>query len=272
MCGLFGIVGRGINRDDLSIFKDLMLFSAVRGIDATGVAVGNSNSNNVTIIKKTRDAIYYLQTLEKKEEAALDNLTANFFLGHTRWATTGKKTVDAAQPFEHGKITGTHNGTITSIPFDKFNSDSDALFSRINELGIRKTISLLKPSDSYALVYYDKSTRQLNFLRNIKRVLYFALNEHRETLYYSSENGILNAALWRHGISTKIYYFSEDINYSINPTNLKGKKGGFLYDAFEVKPEGADNSKKTEIPWIDDEDQTIIKSETQTQDGPNADV
>lgn len=259
MCGLFGIIGQGINRDDCNFFQDIMIFSAVRGTDATGFACGSTHGKGY-VNKKASDPIWFLQNLSKLEERDIDNVSYNYFLGHTRLATKGEKTVAAAQPFEYNRIAGTHNGTL-DINFDGFQSDSDAMFSRINSMGIKTTISMMKPNDAYAIVYYDKTDKSVNFIHNGKRKLYFALNEKRNTLYYASENGMLIAALWRNGIEAKPFFFSEDFLVSVKPQDLKHKGDlkytstklipDFIKDKKEVPFDGGVDKDKTEGPSVD---------------------
>ena len=230
MCGLFGVIGQGISKEDLAIFQDLMIFNAVRGTDSTGVATGRSatfkvrgTDTTVKVIKKACDPIWFLQNLEKDEEKNMNDTFHDFYLGHDRWKTTGEVTKEAAQPFEYSNVVGTHNGTFSSLKLEGFQSDSDAFFNRVNELGIRATVMTLKPQqDGYALVWYDKVERKIKFLRNGKKNFWFTYHPTRNVLYYSSELGMLRAALDRRGIDyTDVFYPQIDTLYTIDPQNLK---------------------------------------------------
>lgn len=231
MCGLFGIIGNGINREDIKIFRDLMLLNAVRGVDSTGFVSGRTNTwkmnkmvaGDHSLIKYTYDPIWFQRTLDKEEESVLDDCFHNYKLGHTRWATVGEVTSLAAQPFDHPNIVGTHNGTFNSIDATKHHSDSDAFWDRVNKEGITKVVEGLNPeNDGYALVWYDKEIKRVRILRNKKKIVWFAYHRSKEVMYYSSEKGILAAALNRNGVYPEEYYYpQEDTMYSFDPSNLK---------------------------------------------------
>lgn len=242
MCGLFGIIGQGITKDDTIVFRDLMLLNAIRGTDSTGFASGRSKANHknlkeIYLSKKVNDAIYFLQSLSKEDEDALDNVFHDFKLGHTRWATTGEVVLGAAQPFNRENIVGTHNGTFGSINFTGFNSDSDAFYHRVNELGMRATIQTVKPKeDGYALVWHDKNEGTIKILRNEKKMIWFTYHPTRQVMYYCSELGLLKAALDRRSIKYEdCFYPMPDTMYSFDPQRLKkGTKP--TYTAAIVKP------------------------------------
>jgi len=240
MCGLFGIIGYGISTTDHKVLRDLAVMSALRGIDATGIAFGSSVSKQ-RVIKKLEDPIWFFQNLTKQEDKDLDNLSHNFFMGHTRFATKGDMSIQAAQPFNYKNVIGTHNGTV-DIDFKSFHSDSDALYSRIDQLGIKATIHMMKKGDAYALVYFDKKSETINFINNGKRKLYFALNDKRDTMYYASENGMLIAALWRNGIEAKPFFFSEDVLVSVKPHALKLPTGELRMVTEKLSPFEVENS------------------------------
>lgn len=246
MCGLYGIIGQGINRDDILVFKDLMIMMAIRGHHSTGFATGRSNDwgtgknqkkrSETVVVKKAFDPIWFLENLEKDEESAINETFHDYFLGHDRFATTGEINQSAAHPFEHGNIVGTHNGTFHSLNHEGFHSDSDAFFSRVGELGIKAAVMTLKPNDKYAVIWYDKSTGRVNFLRNRDKMFWFCYHPIRNTMYYCSELGALRWAMERRGIKPDEYYHPrEDIMYTIDPQNLR-RKNKFLFSTQEVKP------------------------------------
>jgi hypothetical protein len=73
-----------------------------RGGDSWGMAVIDEESNQVNVTRGLGNAADHAHVLAD----------ANMFLGHTRLATTGAKTIENAHPFEIGNIIGAHNGII----------------------------------------------------------------------------------------------------------------------------------------------------------------
>lgn len=241
MCGLFGLVGSGITHQDLTVLQDLAIMSTVRGYEGTGFALGAVHKpQRVHIIKKEKsDPLWFYRTLSKDDAKEMDNPCWDFFLGHCRKPTEGDE--HGVQPFDFSEITGTHNGTV-EINQEGFHSDSQALYSKINDLGIHATLKTLKDNDSYSLVWWDKKTRTVNFLRNSKRPLWFCLNDTRTVLYYASELGILRAALERRDIkllANTHYYPQPGVLYQFEPRVLKNKgEMVFRSEVLSSKEEG----------------------------------
>ena len=237
MCGLFGILGNGIIREDIGVFKDLMVFSALRGQDSTGFAAGNSRSNSeVKVVKAATDPLYFLQFMDDKDKDFLDKTSNNFFMGHTRARTRGETGVKGAQPFDVGGMIGTHNGTIDG-EFEGFNSDSEKFISNISYLGIRGATKRLLSSDAYATVVYNKKTKDIVISRNSARPLFYALHPQRHVLYYASEAGMLYAACWRNRVFPEdTFSFHPDIAYFINPAEII-RKNKFTYRFADLKPQ-----------------------------------
>ena len=264
MCGLFGVIGPGIQRPDLSVFRDLMVFSSVRGVDGTGFYVGNSRTNKGTLAKLGGDSIYFLETLNKTEESELDKTSNNFFIGHTRFRTRGDGGIKGSQPFDTGGIVGTHNGTIDH-DFEGYASDSEKFLTNIAFAGPKAAVSKLTNKDAFAVVAYDKSKRDILIMRNDKRTLFFALNQTREVLYYASEAGFLYAALWRNGIATPdgVSSFHPNVAYYFNPSDIIRKKK-LYYRYLELPPPAV---KETPVTT-----QTQESPTEKTNDSPPFDV
>ena len=249
MCGLFGVIGSGINQNDLNIFQDLLVFNAVRGWDGTGVMTANTNTKNgnINIHKKAYDSFWYLRTLEKKQSSNLSNISNNVFIGHTRWATVGKTNDEAAQPFEMKSFIGTHNGTI-DLDWKDYNSDSEAFFQKIEEIGPKAAVATLGDKDAFAIVSYHKPSRHVYMMRNDKRSLNFAICPDRSVLYYASELGMLKAALERHNVKPAQYWFPKPyILYEFDPKSIRDlteKEDGKLYKANLVSTEHLIDNKE----------------------------
>lgn len=219
MCGHFGMMGAGIQFIDTKILKELSFAAMLRGRDGTGIAYGKSHEkgNKPTILKDNGDALYFDWGIKDDERKKLNNVNNNYFIGHTRWLTTGKPTYEATHPFEHSKLVGAHNGTLF-YDYEGYANDSDKLFGRINDVGIQAAINELDKDDAYALVWYDKETKKVNFLRNEKRELYFALHPDRSVLYWFSEAAGLRWILARNGVVPKVVWeATENVKFTFDP-------------------------------------------------------
>ena len=106
-CGIFGIFGHA----EASTLTQLGLFALQhRGQEACGiVAAENGELHQHRAIGLVADVL---------NEEVLKKLTGFAAIGHTRYSTAGKNTIDEVQPFsvtcQHGKIAVCHNG---NLPF-----------------------------------------------------------------------------------------------------------------------------------------------------------
>ena len=92
MCGLFGIAGPGIIKEDLSVFVELGHVSQFRGTDGTGVFQTNTNRKNTSFYFK-KDVNFNDWTYDNsrlKRNSLLEDVTCDFIMGHVRAATSGK--------------------------------------------------------------------------------------------------------------------------------------------------------------------------------------
>jgi len=190
LCGICGIAGN-IQHVDRDIFKELLIICQLRGKDATGAfSVGVDNSVGMAKTVGTPDRLFDLKSFDKE----VDRYNAKVLVGHCRAKTMGDNTHRNAHPFQHGAITGVHNGTLQSWRTGKnttgFQVDSDWLYSHIWEVGVEEAISSV--SGAWALVYWNASNNTLNFLKNDERPLFFAWSEDRQVMYWASEAWMLN--------------------------------------------------------------------------------
>lgn len=240
MCGLFGIMGGGIQSSDLIILENLSYISAMRGTDSTGVAYGNSNvhqKDKAAKVFKVNGDPFYFQFMAKNAKD-IDSVFNNFFIGHTRSATRGEMTPRAAHPYDFTGLVGAHNGTIKSYHhgFDGYPTDSARLYATIDEKGIQEALNELNDDDAFALVWYDKETKKVNFLRNSLRPLYFAISHDHRVMYWYSEAAMLRALLERHNVKhSGIFEFTEGVIFSFDPSKIGGKKINDCYTTDEVE-------------------------------------
>src|SRR6186713_3317699 len=103
MCGIIGYIG---DKQVLPVLIDGLRRLEYRGYDAAGVAVVRGG-----LIDLRRSA-GKLSNLE--QVIAIDPITGDYGVGHTRWATHGRPTEENAHPHRDctGKIVVVHNGII----------------------------------------------------------------------------------------------------------------------------------------------------------------
>ena len=101
MCGIVGYVGPSEASD---ILMDGLRRLEYRGYDSAGLAVMNFGSARIV---RTKGKLINLAKALRAEP--LDGSTG---IGHTRWATHGRPSVDNAHPHKSGAVTVVHNGII----------------------------------------------------------------------------------------------------------------------------------------------------------------
>ena len=226
MCGLVGIAGDLGFRHEM-FMKRLLLLDYFRGTDSTGLAAIRTAGDTV-LAKAAVNPITFFDM--KSFEKALNGYQSTAFIGHNRAATLGKVNDANAHPYQHGDITGAHNGTLDKRSWERLemesgattDTDSAAIFACINEIGIDDTIKLMETgktasTGAWALVWYDKVSNRLNFIKNEHRPLWFAFNKTRDELYWASEWPMLNAAAQMTKASDWDDWYTDDNGYSFFP-------------------------------------------------------
>lgn len=244
MCGHFGMAGIGIIQEDLNIFRDLGCISDIyRGGDGSGVYQVNSRSNsskyknNYEYLHKTMfpfSVMLYDLDVEASDtpelKTFLSSCVPDVFIGHVRAATLGKISHSNAHPFSFQNIVGAHNGTLKDSKYidtrkENALTDSELLFSDINQRGIVSVINELDPNSAYAIVQYDRHNRKIHLYRNDKRPLYVAFNEERNVLYWASEAAFLRFVLNRRVVRTSICALRSHMIYEIDPQTVNKSRG-----------------------------------------------
>ncbi len=192
MCGIIGGAGR-IYKPGEDMVMQLLMLDTQRGPHSTGlmsVDKIHGQAQTVKCVGTPWDLV---------EVPAFDKLwkrSHKVLLGHNRWATRGKITARNAHPFTHGHITGVHNGTLRDQKLltnhKNFEVDSDNIFHDINANGAEETIKTL--DGAYCLVWFNGKEQTINFIRNHERTMYIAKSKDGFSMYWASEQWMLNVA------------------------------------------------------------------------------
>ena len=101
MCGIVGYVGK--NKKCLPVIISGLETLEYRGYDSAGIAY--KKDDKINIVKQKGKIINLKEKINLNDES-------NLGIGHTRWATHGKPTIENSHPHNVGKITIVHNGII----------------------------------------------------------------------------------------------------------------------------------------------------------------
>ena len=101
MCGIVGILGKTqVARSMVDALKRL----EYRGYDSAGVA---TISDGVLARRRAEGKLFNLE-----KDLDDDPLAGEIGIGHTRWATHGRPTLNNAHPHTAGRVAVVHNGII----------------------------------------------------------------------------------------------------------------------------------------------------------------
>ena len=150
-CGIFGIFGHA----EASTLTQLGLFALQhRGQEACGIVSADQGE-----LYQFRSTGLIADVLT---EEVLKKLPGKSAIGHTRYSTAGKNTIEEVQPFsvtcQHGKIAVCHNGNLP--------------FAEANRLELEKKGAIFSStSDTETILHAVARTPALNVIEAIKMVL-----------------------------------------------------------------------------------------------------
>lgn len=205
MCGLVAVVSKAFNgftSRDKDVFSQMLFADTLRGDDATGTMLVDNNGN-LDLAKEATTAPWFQGTSEYRdlEVKAVRNGAA--WVGHNRKATRGEIKDENAHPFVvDNRIVLVHNGTLYGDHTKIANTevDSHAIAHLIHQKEDNVEAALSELNGAYALIWYDVKNRELNFVRNDDRPLYYI--ETNSAWYWASEAGMLAWIMNRNNVPT----------------------------------------------------------------------
>lgn len=211
MCGIVGIIGIDVVSTVINGLKRL----EYRGCDSAGIAfIGQDDKLHI------HKALGSTENLEAKVNEI--HCVSNLAIGHTRWATHGRVTVDNAHPHFTDKVAIVHNGIVenhvslrkqlidTGYIF-KAQTDSEViavLLTSYLDKGLshheafRQTIDRLK--GSYALVAILDQDSDTMFVAKRSAPVVLGLSDNDECLAVASDGLALS------DIVSKLVYLEDD--------------------------------------------------------------
>ena len=185
MCGIVGVIGNNKTTDILLNGLEKLEY---RGYDSAGIYVNNQNGKDFLVKEVGK--------ISKLENAVGDDVQGSVGIGHTRWATHGKPTIENAHPHfsEDERFYLVHNGVLTNYEElkNKYLNDVDFKSQTDTEVAVqlvdhfakegldgekafRKALSLIQGSYAFAMV--DKEQPDRIFVAKNKSPLLIGLGD-----------------------------------------------------------------------------------------------
>ena len=227
MCGLVGMAGNIILSTHGKMFRDMLLFDSVRGMDSTGVALVPLNQTLSVQIQKELGGptnLFELSTNTLLNLRGIPTVQSRCLIGHNRAATLGAVSVNNAHPFTYGHITGAHNGTLIDWyeleGYKESDVDSQSIFLTIEKKGIDHCWKSFR--GDAAISYWDDNEQTMNFVRNTGRTLFYGFNKEKDVLFWASEQWMISVAANRNNIQLE---------------TITNKNGELVYNIQMFKPD-----------------------------------
>ena len=241
MCGIVGYISvtpQGISKKESQFFEDLLIADSVRGRDGTGVVKVNQKGESLFLKKAGGPFELFSSPNYNQFHIKQQNEKITALIGHNRFGTTGSALTECAHPFTFGNITMVHNGTLlrhSPLPkFMQFRTDSEALCSAINDLGIQDTIK--KVWGSFSIVYFNAQDNTINFARNEHRPLFFCEIVKDTSFAFASEDDMLAWFIKRHFPDAHQQQIYDLVPYNLMTIALSSKKVSFTKLISHIPP------------------------------------
>lgn len=185
-----------LNASHDAVFNNLLTVCQLRGRDATGV-IRVKTSNEWNFAKRVGTPELLIDS--KSYDREIMNGLSKVLIGHCRAKTVGQNITRNAHPFDFENVIGVHNGTLRGHyqheGWTDMEVDSELLYYHINKYGVDEAISSFDEDGAWALSYWNKEDKTLNFIRNKERPLYFTHSKDLDILLWASEAWMLGAAM-----------------------------------------------------------------------------
>lgn len=198
MCGIVSLIARksmGFYHKDMEILEALLVLDGhFRGLDSTG-AFQVLRNRQVHGVKQASHPYHLFSTdmWPKFTQRAIQ--TGRVIVGHNRKATQGAINSENAHPFNEGKITLVHNGTLREHKkMAEVDVDSHAVCHALNS---QPALDVLKEvNGAFAFVWWDSEKDRLFAIRNEERPLHLVTTDDMYILI--SEPWMASAILGKH--------------------------------------------------------------------------
>lgn len=230
MCGLVGMAG-SISAKEEKMFRDMLICNAIRGLDSAGVAFVGVQPSATAVTEKVTGSSQNLWEWGMSDlmtQRGIAKQRQKVMIGHNRAATYGLVNDENAHPFNFDHITGVHNGSLTHWTdlegYADFDVDSMAIFKTIADKGIDHCWKNFY--GAAALVWWDESDDSLNLIHNSQRPLFVAWSEDEKTIFWSSEDWIIDGLADKHGVKLRedtednpnLFELKDDVLHKFKPT------------------------------------------------------